>query len=144
MRTCGTLSFCMKEAADAKGIRIESVIDPRATPISGDPDRLQQVLWNLASNAVKFTNRGGKPWEPEYLVAINGETCIGCGRCFKVCGRDVMTLKGINEDGEMIDLDDDDDEVEKKVMVMNDDGACIGCGACARVCPTNCQTHAAA
>ena len=31
--------------------------------------------------------------------------------------------------------------VEKKVMVMADDGACIGCGACARVCPTNCQTH---
>ena len=34
--------------------------------------------------------------------------------------------------------DDEDDEVEKKIMVMNDQGACIGCGACARVCPTNC------
>ena len=53
-----------------------------------------------------------------------------------------MTLKGLNEDGEFVALDDDeDDEVEKKIMVMNDIGACIGCGACARVCPTNCQTH---
>jgi Nif-specific ferredoxin III len=89
-----------------------------------------------------FSRRDGKPWEPVYLVAINGTTCIGCGRCFKVCGRDVMTLKGLTEDGELVALDDDEDEeVEKKIMVMNDVGACIGCGACARVCPTNCQTH---
>ena len=47
-------------AADAKGIRIETVLDPRAAPVSADPERLQQVLWNLLSNAVKFTNRGGR------------------------------------------------------------------------------------
>lgn len=47
-------------AADAKGVRLESVLDPNAGPISGDPERLQQILWNLLSNAVKFTNRGGK------------------------------------------------------------------------------------
>jgi CheY-like chemotaxis protein len=47
-------------AADAKGLRIETVVDPEAAPISGDPERLQQILWNLLSNAVKFTNRGGK------------------------------------------------------------------------------------
>jgi PAS domain S-box-containing protein len=47
-------------AADAKGVRLESVLDPRASPISGDPERLQQVLWNLLSNAVKFTPRGGR------------------------------------------------------------------------------------
>ena len=38
-------------AADAKGVRIETVIDPKAAPISGDPERLQQILWNLLSNA---------------------------------------------------------------------------------------------
>ncbi len=47
-------------AADAKGVRIETILDPEAGPVSGDPERLQQVLWNLLSNAVKFTNRGGK------------------------------------------------------------------------------------
>jgi len=47
-------------AAEAKGVRLEAVLDPRAKPISGDPERLQQVLWNLLSNAVKFTNRGGR------------------------------------------------------------------------------------
>ena len=88
--------------------------------------------------------RDGRLWQPEFLQAIDPEKCIGCGRCFKVCGREVMTLKGLNEDGELVALDDeDDDEVEKKIMVMNDVGACIGCGACARVCPTNCQTHVA-
>jgi Nif-specific ferredoxin III len=53
-----------------------------------------------------------------------------------------MTLKGINEEGELVNLDNDaDDEVEKKIMVLNDQGACIGCGACDRVCPASCQTH---
>ena len=85
--------------------------------------------------------RDGRSWHPDYLIAIDGKTCIGCGRCFKVCGRNVMTLKGLTEEGELVDLDDDDDEIERKVMTMADAGACIGCGACARVCPTDCQTH---
>ena len=46
--------------ADAKGIRIEAVIDQGAASLSGDPDRLQQIIWNLLSNAIKFTPRGGK------------------------------------------------------------------------------------
>jgi PAS domain S-box-containing protein len=50
----------VQPAADAKGVSLQSVIDPGAGPVSGDPDRLQQVVWNLLSNAVKFTPRGGK------------------------------------------------------------------------------------
>ncbi|MGN6370185.1 MAG: ATP-binding response regulator [Phycisphaerae bacterium] len=46
-------------AAEAKGIRIQRVIDPLAPEVSGDPNRLQQVVWNLLSNAVKFTPKGG-------------------------------------------------------------------------------------
>jgi Nif-specific ferredoxin III len=88
--------------------------------------------------------RDGREWQPEYLLTIDAEKCIGCGRCYKVCGREVMTLKGINEDGDIVSLDDEDDddgEITKKVMVMADLGACVGCGACARVCPANCQVH---
>ena len=50
----------VRPAADAKGVRLQSILDPRAGPVSGDPERLQQVLWNLLSNAVKFTPQGGR------------------------------------------------------------------------------------
>jgi PAS domain S-box-containing protein len=50
----------VQPAADAKGIRLQTIIDPRVGPVSGDPDRLQQVLWNLLSNAVKFTPKKGR------------------------------------------------------------------------------------
>ena len=94
-----------------------------------------------------YATRDGTFWEPAYLVAIDGMKCIGCGRCFKVCSRDVMHLYGVDEDGVVLGAvteDDDDDfdgELNRKIMVVDKAGACIGCGACARVCPKTCQTH---
>jgi PAS domain S-box-containing protein len=49
-----------RPAAEAKGIRLQTLLDSKAGPISGDPDRLQQVVWNLLSNAVKFTPKNGR------------------------------------------------------------------------------------
>jgi CheY-like chemotaxis protein len=46
-------------AADAKHIRVQTILDPRAAPISGDANRMQQIVWNLVSNAVKFTPKNG-------------------------------------------------------------------------------------
>jgi PAS domain S-box-containing protein len=50
----------IRPSAAVKEIRIEKILDPLAGPVSGDPARLQQVVWNLLSNAVKYTSKGGK------------------------------------------------------------------------------------
>jgi signal transduction histidine kinase/ActR/RegA family two-component response regulator len=50
----------VKPTAQAKGIILTKTIDPQAGPVSGDSNRLQQIFWNLLSNSIKFTPKGGK------------------------------------------------------------------------------------
>jgi PAS domain S-box-containing protein len=50
----------LRPSAELKAIRLHKVLDPLAGPVSGDPNRLQQIVWNLLSNAIKFTPKGGK------------------------------------------------------------------------------------
>jgi signal transduction histidine kinase len=47
-------------AAETKGIQLEVTLDPSARRVSGDANRLQQIVWNLLSNSIKFTPSGGR------------------------------------------------------------------------------------
>jgi PAS domain S-box-containing protein len=71
-------------AADARQIRIQTVLDSHAGPVSGDFERLQQVVWNLLSNAIKFTPKRGRV--QIVLERINSHVeirVIDTGRGFK-------------------------------------------------------------
>ncbi|MGI8838539.1 MAG: ATP-binding protein, partial [Pyrinomonadaceae bacterium] len=71
----------VRPTAEAKGIKIEVDFEREPTVVSGDANRLQQVLWNLLSNAVKFTPPGGQvrlslrqlESEVEIEIADNGQ-----------------------------------------------------------------------
>lgn len=89
--------------------------------------------------------RGGEEYTPSFVIALDQGKCIGCGRCFKVCPRDVLDLIERSEliSDEDDDYGDDDDFSDDAAMVMSlkDAMDCIGCESCARICSKKCFTH---
>src|SRR5262249_7007711 len=71
----------VRPTAEAKDIRLSVLLNPAAEKVSGDAERLQQVVWNLLSNAVKFAPNGGRvevrleraDSHVEIVVADNGQ-----------------------------------------------------------------------
>jgi Nif-specific ferredoxin III len=88
--------------------------------------------------------RGGEAFVPKFVLALDQTNCIGCGRCFKVCSRDVFEL--VEREDTDVDFDDDDEDDgfsddTSMVMSLSNPLDCIGCEACSRVCPKDCMTH---
>lgn len=91
-----------------------------------------------------ITLPSGVEWTPQFIAAINQEKCIGCGRCFKTCARDVLQLMAVNDEGEMFAVDEDDDEeYEKKVMNIAHPENCVGCESCNNNCARSLISYAA-
>ena len=90
----------------------------------------------------KALTRSGEEWDPQFVTGLDQQKCIGCGRCYKVCSRDVFDLVERENDDDDDDDYDDDDVV--MVMELANEGNCIGCGACAKVCAKNCHSHMSA
>ena len=61
-------------------------------------------------DAYTALTRGGSLYTPTFITDLNQKTCIGCGRCYKVCPRDVFELVERDEDEIDDDMDDDMDD----------------------------------
>jgi len=103
----------------------------------------------MSSNITGIT-LGGSTYEPAFVIELDQLNCISCGRCYKVCARNVLELvertaefqvKNDDEDDDD-DWDDDDEDSDNTMMAIVNQLDCIGCEACARVCPKKCFTNA--
>jgi Nif-specific ferredoxin III len=64
--------------------------------------------------AFSVTLPSGEAWTPTFVQTLNEDKCIGCGRCFNVCPRGVLELVGLNDEGERIHVDMDDDDADEE------------------------------
>jgi len=95
----------------------------------------------MCVNNITGATFDGTLWTPQFVTALDPRKCIACGRCYKICAREVLKLADRGED---TDRDDDDDfDSSASVMTIANGGGCIGCGACSRVCPKGCYTSVA-
>lgn len=109
----------------------------------------------MSDNIIGLTLGGGE-WLPKFVSKLDPKRCIGCGRCFRVCPRDVLSLvereslaldDDMDDDDDPFGDDDDDDgfsDDTAMVMSLANRLDCIGCEACAKICPKNCFTLDAA
>ena len=112
--------------------------DCNCNSLSSEPGKCKCGKEMVQMQQQAFT-RDGTPWVPMYIEAIDQKKCIGCGRCQKVCGHDVLGMQGLTEDGDVCPINDE--EMERLVTFIAAKANCIGCNACARVCASKAMIH---
>jgi len=75
--------------------------------------------------------KNGQEWTPEFIKTLDKDLCIGCGRCYKSCTKNVLAFE-----------ETDTEETVKAYMTIANDGNCIGCKACGQNCPKGCFSFA--
>jgi Nif-specific ferredoxin III len=76
---------------------------------------------------IKGLTKDGHEWIPEFIKTLDKDLCIGCGRCYKACTKNVLAYEEV-----------DTEETVKAYMKIDNDGNCIGCKACGQNCPKSC------
>lgn len=102
-------------------------------------------------NEITGLTRGGDHWTPAFIVTLDQQQCIGCGRCYKVCPRHVFELiereqiadSELDDDDDYYDDDDGFSDDASMVMSLKNIFDCIGCEACYRICTKKCMSHQA-
>ena len=69
--------------------------------------------------------KGKTEWTPTFIDSIDAEKCIGCGRCYKACSRNVLGPE---------DLEDEESESTRMVMSIVNSDNCVGCVGCGVTC----------
>ncbi len=86
-------------------------------------------------NVIKGKTKSGSEWIPNFIFTMDQEKCLGCGRCHKVCGREVLAP---------LQIEDEEEEDPRMVMEIANSENCIGCEACGKVCARKCYSFAPA
>ncbi|OCR00613.1 hypothetical protein BCD67_11580 [Oscillatoriales cyanobacterium USR001] len=78
--------------AGAKSIELDAIVDPEVGLIWGDVERLQQVVWNLLANAIKFTPQGGRVEVALRLMTIENSEDLPISKSWDLCASSSNTM----------------------------------------------------
>jgi len=86
-------------------------------------------------NFIKGKTKSGHEWIPNFISTMDQEKCLGCGRCYKICGRGVLAP---------LQIEEDEEDDPRMIMEIANSENCIGCQACGKVCARKCYSFAPA